>query len=394
MKTIFKILVAILVVIVVVFIVKKYCEKCNKFENFHSLNTVDRVKILHLKQKESKAGVINPFPLSIGSKVLWTYVCGETTNPNDQKMDFDYLKSQYPNYICLSFAQIVGNTLMWNKNGCGQYDKGFLTNLKKMHDIGVCISISVGGQDSSFTKVTDIAKFVNSFEIMRSILVGVDGIAFIDGIDFDIEDFETDKYPEMGENFNDIARALKEKGYVVTAVPAASQFTPACGYSWASNLNNLTNLDFNLFDGVMMQWYQGGCLNGNSGTCPSNGQGVINYLLAFSGKEYSQKDPNNANNPPSIGACYGFGNQTSGKWATGCEDCKIIPSEKIVLGIQTYRLQQTLTLDDLIKVTQSGVPFGGTGFWDINDAVYEQNGQYKNIAPILAKLWQIKPYFK
>jgi|SRR5579863_3160444 len=392
MKNIFKIILVILTIIIIVLIIKKYYD--NKFENFSSLNTIDRVKIYHLKSREPKEGVINPFPASVGSKVLWAYICGETTNPNDYKIDFNYLKSQYPNYICLSFAKIVGSTLMWNNAGCGQYDKGFLTNLKKMHDIGVCISISIGGgTDSTFTKVTDIPTFVNSFEMMRSLLVGVDGIAFIDGIDFDIEDFGTSVYPEMGENFNDIARAMKQKGYVVTAVPAASQLTPGCGYSWAGNKNNLINLDFNLFDGVMIQWYQGGCLAGNSGICPSNGLGAINILSAFSGTAYSKKDPNNANNPPSIGACYGPGSQVTGKWATDCKDCTTIPSEKIVLGLQTYRLQQTLTFEDLVQVTQSGVKFAGVGFWQIGDSVYEQNGLYKNLAPKLANLWKIKPYF-
>ena len=349
---------------------------------------------------------VNPYPASKGSKVIWSYVCGAAN------ITFDDVKSQGINYLVLSFVEVTKNTISQefssDKLCADPYDGDTRKMLKSLHDAGVCISVSIGGDTSAGGInwepgiLSDPAEFVNSFEKLRdSFVCPGSSKHIIDGVDFDIETTAGKSrplYPEFGKSLNACAEEMKRRGFICTVVPGASQLSPACGFSWASSttgwFNALSNLNESFFDGICIQWYEGGCQNGNSGSCPLTKQGALNYIQALAGKTYSNDDGSHMENPPALGACFTPNVATTKKnyWNTSCGECTFFPESKIVIGqasspgpyprIPTAELLQ-LSIDD---------SFQGIGFWSLNSSL--TNSEYKSVSGQLAKNWRVYPWYK
>ena len=255
---------------------------------------------------------------------------------------FNLITNQKINYLCLGFLQVQHDgSLTWNLTSCSSDYKNKELNdqFKILHSNGVCISASIGGQDSAKQYLyLDPQKALESFEKIRQTQ------PYLDGIDFDIESKNSSDYPKLGNKINGVAKLFKENGYVVTAAPTSSQISPGCGGNssgWGTSNQALINLNMDYIDGIMIQWYEGGCINGNGGQCPLTAQGIVNYYIALSGNKslsgYSGTEGEGANNPPIIGACTPSTKQIALKWASCSEStCYTFPTEKIAIGFQTY----------------------------------------------------------
>ena len=177
---------------------------------------------------------VNPFP----NKIIWSYLCGDslqsgTSGPNisrdltSSNSLVNLITSQKINYLCLGFLKADTNGFQWNKqNGCKTDYSTLKAQLKTLHDQGVCISASWGGQGSStqYKNIASPAKMLSTFLKLRSDLDNV-----LDGIDFDIEALATADYPALGNAINGVAKVFKNSGYVTSAAPTSSQLTPGCG---------------------------------------------------------------------------------------------------------------------------------------------------------------------
>ena len=160
----------------------------------------------------------NPMPEH--GKVIWSYLCGTTlakttTGPgidNDLTKNNSLVKlitQQKVNYLCLGFLEVLdGGGLGWNTTeGCQTDYETLVPQLTTLHNQhGVCISASIGGQNSGamYKKMTDASTALRWFEDKRKTY------KFLDGIDFDIEATEKSSYPTLGNNINAYAKAFKD----------------------------------------------------------------------------------------------------------------------------------------------------------------------------------------
>jgi hypothetical protein len=146
----------------------------------------------------------------------------------------------------------------------------FLEHLHTVHEKGITLSLSLGGQDGTTFPLTNpstdvINKMVSSFKILRKTIP-------FDGIDFDFETGGTACLPAI----NIIAMAFKKAGYIVSGAPTASQLKP--GYS-AQLPNVYAGINLEYFDAIMPQWYEGNCSTTNGeGLHPVKGTGSTKLI--------------------------------------------------------------------------------------------------------------------
>lgn len=359
-------------------------------------------------------GAVNPFPKK---GVIWTYLCGTrlqdgTKAPASMNIDNDLTLSnslvklitqQKVNYLCLGFLKVnLDGGLEWNiDSGCRNDYDALKEQLKILHDkYRVCITASIGGELSGdmYKSLTNPTKALTTFEKLR------DDQPYLDGIDFDIEAQQGSDYPTLGEYINAAAKVFKSAGYVVTTAATPAQISPGCGGNksgWGTSQQALINLDMTYMDGIMLQWYEGGSENGNSGQSPLSAQGIVNFYIALSGdsklKGYIKDDNDNGNNPPIEGACESVPGQAAGKWATCNGKCYMFDPGKIAIGFQTYGgstnpkcgqndqwnsgASTQNILQDAIKLLQThNIPFLGVSSWAIYN-VFCASPRYINIFP-------------
>lgn len=296
---------------------------------------------------------INPWPASYGSKVMWLYACPsgeglaclpEKYNSVDGMNNFvsDIINSDV-NFISLicnnSFKNpnnlgikvpITSGTFSKNSpthkyppdfkeysTGSGQWQTPVAftkEQLKKLHDEGITIVMSVGSWMSDFPRDSDNSanwsdddyiEYVDRFECMRCSLGNA-----LDGLDFDIEGTcnseclwgktcgcgwdngckgdggmkTSDKsnnqtcyiLPDQGtiNVLNGISKELKKRGFVSTLVPTTtSLFSNKKDTYNGQNQFVKYGLDFTNFDGIMLQFYTGfdaGICGDNYENCPAN----------------------------------------------------------------------------------------------------------------------------
>lgn len=343
--------------------------------------------------------------------VIWSYLCGTTLQSltsgpgvsNDLTVKnslVNLITSQKVNYLCLGFLEVGPNgVLSWNITGGCQTDYDALdAQLASLHKKGVCISASIGGENSAaqYKMLTDPASTLDSFENLRT------KKPYLDGIDFDIEALSSTDFPALGNAINAVAKVFKARGYVVTAAPTASQISPGCGGNKTGNGTSnqaLVNLDMNYIDGIMIQWYEGGSENGNGGQSPATAQGIVNFLIALSGQTkttgYSANSSNNGDNPPiGVGACRPEGaQQGANTWKSCNSTCYTFPTSKIAIGIQTYAPGCTansqfnsgadtaqIVKDAVSKLQSHDIPFLGVASWAIYN-VFCSKPRYTGIFP-------------
>ena len=169
----------------------------------------------------------------------------------------------------------------------------------------------------------------------------------------------------------------------------------ACGFGWASEptgwFNALCNLDADCFDGIMIQWYEGGCDNGYSGSCPVTKDGALNFIQALAGKKYPGAGTG-AESPPALGACFNMDPKgtASKAWNLSCSDCHTIPAEKMVIG-QTATPDYPAIPPEQLLTLKKEEAFAGIGFWTL--ATMLSNAKYTNLMPTLSKEWKVYPWY-
>ena len=375
----------------------------------------------------------NPMPEQ--GKVIWSYLCSTklqtgTTGPgidNDLTKNnslVNLITQQKVNYLCLGFLEVLDDGGLGWGTSCKTDYETLGRQLTTLHNqYGVCISASIGGQNSGamYKNMTDASKALSWFEETRKTY------KFLDGIDFDVEELnEKSAFPTLGNNINAYAKAFKDAGYVVTAAPAASQISPGCGGNADGNgysAQNLINLNMDHFDGIMIQWYQGGTDDGNGGQSPLSAQGIVNFYIALSGNSNLQgyktissaensscgnnRDTQaciNADNPPVIGACTATQGQyhyvAKNKWDTCTGTCYKFDPSKIAIGFQTYAPGCSANIQwdsgaktyDVITTAikllqQNNVPFLGIASWAVYNVFCSNKGTpYSEIFPEAHKL--------
>jgi hypothetical protein len=232
---------------------------------------------------------------------------------------------------------------------------------KALHDAGVTISITVGGAGASVPGAgSDPQVTLTSF---KSVLQGWGIHQYVDGIDFDWENSGAEAA------INNLAPAFKKAGYVVTSAPMASQLHGGCGYKWQEDDNDLSHMDYDNMDGILVQWYQGACEN--LGHCPHAQCGKSPGANCFD-MNFSTTILNLLATGP--GACAKSGKQNGQTFAdcSGVLDtCKQFPLEKIAIGVGLYyqvgQSQGLITAQNILDLDkQLGRKLLGAGAWDIN----------------------------
>jgi hypothetical protein len=200
----------------------------------------------------------NTFPSSRGLKVVWAYYY--MLKPH---VTVEQMLQQKVNYVCLSFGDLSADgTFSFPGGGCNTQTCVDWVNTyavdwtRRLHEAGVTISISLGGAGAHLpSENVDTAQALSSFQQVLTKL----GIAdYVDGIDFDWEDSDT----AVAGAVNRLAPAFKNAGYVVTGAPMASQLQAGCGMGEnAGRFNEWGLVDHTSIDGILLQWYQPGCVN-------------------------------------------------------------------------------------------------------------------------------------
>jgi len=312
----------------------------------------------------------NPFP----SKVTWGYYF----LGNQPYQSPAAIIAQGVNYVCISFGNIGSEgTFAFPGGGCAgpdtEYCQGFMKSngtadkptgaafFKQLHDAGVTISITVGGAGASVPGAgSDPQVTLTSF---KAALEAWAVYQYVDGIDFDWEN------SGAGAAINNLAPAFKKAGYVVTSAPMASQLHGGCGYKWQEDDNDLSQMDFENMDGILVQWYQGACEN--LGHCPHAQCGKSPGADCFD-MNFSVTILNLLESGP--GACAKSGKQNGDTFAdcSGVLDsCKKFPLEKIAIGVGLYyqvgQSQGLITAQNVLDLDkQLGNKLLGAGAWDIN----------------------------
>ena len=357
---------------------EKYCGSNLMSDNDSSVNKITSINIsnnkLIINYKGGSPSIpnVNPWPGSYGSKVMWLYACpsaqglaclperysGSPIGMDNFVKDIISSRVNFISLICnnsfkkpenlgvlfpSSSANFDTSTACASPSGFSPLIPGSEQNqttlaftvdqLKKLHDSGITIVVSIGSWMSDFPRENewtqeDFDKYVERFECIRCA-----SNYTIDGLDFDLEGScpSTCKYEncncgwwngckgdgdgtyeyEQGKIkqcyrlpnqitisvMNGIAKAMKNKGYVVTAVPPTNTFFS--GRKDASEKYNGQNqfvkygLDFSLFDGFMLQFYTGfdaGMCGPKYELCKANNITNLNELTQDL-KEYESNEP-------------------------------------------------------------------------------------------------------
>jgi len=314
----------------------------------------------------------NGFP----SKVTWGYYfLGGQPYQSPEK-----IIAQGVNYVCISFGNIGSSgTFTFPGGGCGgpdtQHCKDFMNSngtadkptgaafFQQLHDANITISITVGGAGASVPgAASDPTVTLNTY---KSVLEGYGIHQYVDGIDFD---WEADG---AAAAINNLAPAFKKAGYVVTSAPMASQLHGGCGYKWQEDDNQLSVMNYEHMDGILIQWYQGACEN--LGHCPhaqcgkSPGSGCFDMNFSVSILTALSSGP---------GACGIHGKQNGNTFAD-CSDpkvlasCKKFPLDKVAIGVGLYyqvgQSQGLITAENILDLDKElGYNLLGAGAWDIN----------------------------
>jgi hypothetical protein len=353
-----KIFVISIILILILIIVLLLSKRKERFESSYSCVKNECVPMYTSTDtcnnscKSPSVSGINKLP---DKNVLWTYLCGSSLTNYDNSMEgvdadlskdnslVKFIENQYINYIAIGFLSVTNKSeFTFNTNiGCKTNYSNVDNQLQTLHDKGVCITASIGGEGSStmYKNMTDPETLYNSFIEIRKTY------KWLDGIDFDIEAKTSGDYPDLGIAINKVAKLFKKNKFVVTCAPTSSQITPGCGGNasgWGQSIQALINLNMDYIDGMMIQWYEGGSENGNGGQSPLTAQGIVNFYIALSGDKtlggYKVDETSNANNPPIVGACTPINTtQTVGQY-TKCDNqiCYTFPTSKLAIGFQTY----------------------------------------------------------
>jgi len=328
----------------------------------------------------------NAFP----SKVTWGYYfLGDQPYQSPAT-----IIGQGVNYVCISFGNIgSAGTFTFPGGGCAgpdtQYCQGFMKSngtaaaptgaafFQQLHDAGVTISITVGGAGASVPGASsDPEVTLTSF---KAVLEGWGIYQYVDGIDFDWE------ASGAAAAINNLAPAFKKSGYVVTSAPMASQLHGGCGYKWQEDDNELSIMNFDHMDGILVQWYQGACENlghcphAQCGTSPGGSCFDMNFSVTI--LTLLESGP---------GACSKSGKQ-NGQTFADCsgvlDSCKQFPLEKIAIGVGLYyqkgQSQGLITAQNVLDLDeQLGHKLLGAGAWDINFGFDDQrsNPFFKDLA--------------
>lgn len=338
-------------------------------------------------QHPTPAPGVNAFPT--GKKVFWGYLYGEKqNNPNGKTLSVEDITKNNLNYICISFAQIIGGKIIVDETNpntdLGISDDFCKTVLQPLHEQGMTFALSIGGEHSL---PWDAQNFKTPQTLVDSFIEIRKTYTFLDGIDFDIENpgqianISGENKEDFANNLSSAAKAFKNAGFNVTIAPTSAQIVPAYGFGW-NNTGNLYALNFQYFDGVMIQYYQGGtriaeptsCGVGGAGLSPCTPLGMLNFIRSMAGTDYQRtpQDDSDYDKPPSVGIC-GQGSQTIEKWPIGQTKCNMLPSEKLTIGLENYtkNLSQFYDITFLRKfidlANEHKVPFQGFGVWSIND---------------------------
>ena len=185
---------------------------------------------------------------------------------------------------------------------------------QELHDANVTISITVGGAGASVPgAASDPTVTLSTF---KSVLESYGISQYVDGIDFDWE------ASGAAAAINNLAPAFKKAGYVVTSAPMASQLHGGCGYKWQEDDNELSVMNYDNMDGILIQWYQGACEN--LGHCPhaqcgkSPGAGCFDMNFSVSILTMLSSGP---------GAC-GKSGQQNGNTFADCSDPTVLSTCK------------------------------------------------------------------
>ena len=317
------------------------------------------------------------------------------------------------NWLLFGFLNIDWNKGTINVESIlnGDCSKGNLTEsdfenivsnyLVPLHNKGVCISLSCGGQGGNFpsTPPSDsvISEMVSSFKIFRTKYLNV-----FDGIDLDFEHGGT----SCIDYINKIGKAFKDEGFLISCAPTAAQLHP--GAQSGGDFQTFATVDLTIFDFVMPQWYQGGCATTGTltgpypntltstdnltkiGFCPKPGndwgQNTIDYLNIWT--KYpsvcSQDDFKDSV------SCQGSNSPPKCSWDATAAFGEIKPNlspervifdtpqklNKLIIGVKTWSGATTqsepgvATIDNIQNVVKQFKDIGGVGTW----AIYHQCG--------------------
>jgi cellulose synthase/poly-beta-1,6-N-acetylglucosamine synthase-like glycosyltransferase len=343
----------------------------------------------------------NPFPSTRGLKVIWAYFYMLMPHVTVEQM-----LQQKVNYVCLSFGDLQADgTFVFPGGGCNTQtcidwvSTHAVDWTRRLHEAGVTISISLGGAHANLPSETvDTAQALSSFQQVLTNL----GIApYIDGIDFDWEDNNV----AVASAVNRLAPVFKNAGYVVTGAPMASQFQAGCGMGEnAGRFNEWSLVDHTNIDGILLQWYQPGCIQ--LGHCPKamcgtqpNSAGCLDTTYASAYLNRLSTD-GSCYDPTAFDRRLGRG---ATEWATcTAGTCKQFPLEKIAIGSSLYYDVAGLsaseadvgqfTAANMLSIdAATGNKLLGAGAWSINQAVSSSTPAVLEFFPTLAASWSVAP---
>ena len=343
------------------------------------------IKTNNLLEQDSSSSIL---PKS----VMQGYLCGTEVNPEGDEITADQIYNSGFNYVLLCFFSISTdstNGIKIEGNICCNNIEGYKDLANQLIDKGVNIGICIGGDgcsgyDDSIKTATD-EQIITAFDKLREDL----GIRFT-GIDIDIEGF-TGNINDRTTYIDKIGKALylNKKDYFVTLAPTPEQFTPQ-GYNsnslspnWAVNLTPL------YYKHVMIQWYEGGCVSGD--TCPCWGSSDI--IKDTCPKDPSSWDTNYSNELSTkcgivdwIKAFSNRGNPKSSQWTT----------DKIVIGTKSWcglvkptKCSSDMdngiwSADQIINIVDKlNSNIGGVSIWNVND--YYSPGYANTGNPVSSK---------
>lgn len=365
------------------------------------------------------AASINPFP----DKVIWSYLGNVKWEPTT--VDVSNLTAavldQKINYLVLAFVEAAVNAsgdvvldFPVDKYPNNTFIGPALYELHDTHNI--TISVSIGGADeTNIAGLADADKFADAFVSFRQ------QHTFIDGFDFDIESNQMNAAVLTQIHAAAAAIKARDSKYTVTAAPETSQLWPGCGAAMDPSFSggyDYHNFDFTNFDGLMIQWYEFGCAAHNSGGCPLNAQGIVNYYIALGNltdkSQYHIDSPNPSwattaktgiNNPPIVGSCdllpvpYPNGPSSYIQDCSSATTCSALPVEKLAIGIVTYGVQkQAWQFDEgralydeithaVTLLKNADIPFLGIASWQLND-IYSVPSSFK-MDKVMPDTWNI-----